>query len=187
MLLWLDGATFVVCHLEQLTGDALGVATLVGHASNDHRECLECQWQCCVAYPELTVARTSLLRRQGCTTTGSLSGSVAVSDKLSESMSAMWTTGVALLANISRTALSLAGMVGGTTPSNSSSRLRSDCNESVGDALPKHWASTAAPVRNDIRNLNVTHPTLDTIEGVTENVGQLVPAVPMMWHNLATS
>ena len=42
--------------------------------------------------------------------------------------------------------------------------------------------------RNEILNLDVCHPTaLDTIEGIIETVDQLVAAVPITWHNLATS
>ena len=97
VLLWLDGATFVVCHPSQLHWGCPGVrffATLVGHASNDHRECLGVNGSA-VANPELTVAllscgtRTNLFRQRGCTPTGSLSGLVPVSDKLSGSMSEM--------------------------------------------------------------------------------------------------
>ena len=139
VLLWLDGATFVVCHPAQLHWGCPGVrlvATLVGHASNDHRECLGVNGSA-VANPELTVAllscgtRTCLSRQRGCTTTGSLSGLVAVSDKLSGSMSAMWTTGVALLAN---THCVIAGPPSGWDDTlQIVIRLRCERTESVGD------------------------------------------------------
>ena len=43
--------------------------------------------------------------------------------------------------------------------------------------------------RNEISlSIDVDHRTvLDAIEGVIETVDQLVTAVPMTWHNLATS
>ena len=79
------------------------VARLAGHASIDHRGCLGRQWQCRTEGPELTVVTTRLWDKNESPPTKGLCsrlahnrGSVAVSHKFSESMPAVWTTGVAI-------------------------------------------------------------------------------------------